>query len=206
MMIKGFLASVAVSLLVLPTWADSLYDADKFDAYAADQRANGVGDILTILVFENSQAFSNADSEGDRSLSAGFNLNSTNDSDFGDLDLDFNEQGSRETQRAGRLRAQISAVVEEVDANGRMRLAGIQEIVVNGDKQVITIKGWVRPVDIAANNTVLSTRLADAFIEYKGDGLDSLNGRGGIIRRVGEIVMWVPKKALDITAWLLGVL
>ncbi len=57
-------------------------------------------------------------------------------------------------------------------------------ILVNEEKQEIALSGRVRPYDILANNTVLSSRLADATISYVGEGLLAEQQRPGILSRL----------------------
>jgi flagellar L-ring protein precursor FlgH len=61
--------------------------------------------------------------------------------------------------------------VKAILAGGDMFVQGQQLIEFNDETQFINIEGTVRPEDISPDNTVLSTRIADAKITYKGDGL-----------------------------------
>lgn len=186
--------------------ATSLYDPSSYRSFVADHRAHSVGETVTLLIYENSEAQSDSDSAADRRVSASVDYDSDSKLSFAHLGLDFSDNGSRGTQRSGRLRAQITAVVESVDPAGKLYVAGRQEIVVNGDKQIIAIKGWLRPEDVTPTNTALSTRLSDAHIEYVGDHLDGFEGGGGLIQKAADVVLWIPRKVIDLTSWLLGVL
>src|SRR6202020_197278 len=77
------------------------------------------------------------------------------------------------TGRSGGIVAQVSAHVEEVLPNGDLRVAGTQTLNINGEETDIKIKGIVRIADIASDNSVPSSRLADAMIDYNGTGFVS---------------------------------
>jgi flagellar L-ring protein precursor FlgH len=98
------------------------------------------------------------------------------------LSDDFNGKGT--IQRSGKLAAQITVTVQSVEPNGDLVVAGRQLIEVNDEKQHIVLSGKVRPVDIGENNTVVSTRLADANISYVGDGILAEKQQPGIISRI----------------------
>lgn len=65
-----------------------------------------------------------------------------------------------------------------------MGVRGEQEIEVHGEKTRIRLSGRLRRQDVSENNTALSSRLADARIEYVGDGLVSERARPGLISRI----------------------
>ncbi|WP_333677795.1 flagellar basal body L-ring protein FlgH [Dyella sp.] len=164
--------------------AADLYQRDDHRALIADRRATTPGDIVTILVYENSSASSSADTS--TNTSAGIKANVTalpNTRDSAQLGVGDNYGGRGQIQRTGRLLAQISATVTEIFPNGDLNIAGQQMIDVNGEKTKIKLSGRVRSVDIAQNNTVQSNRLADAKIEYVGDGFITDRTRPGLIPR-----------------------
>jgi flagellar L-ring protein precursor FlgH len=79
-------------------------------------------------------------------------------------------------------------MVTEVLRNGDLRVEGRREVVVNSEKQVMTLTGVVRRVDVDTRNTVLSTVIADAKIEYAGLGVvDDVQRPGWLVR----ILDWI---------------
>ena len=66
------------------------------------------------------------------------------------------------------MKAAITASITEESKNGLLKVEGKQQIIVDGQKQIISVSGWIRSSDISSENTVLSTRLSDANIEYTG--------------------------------------
>ncbi len=74
--------------------------------------------------------------------------------------------------------------VRSVDSNGDLHVSGEQLLRVNNERQEIVLSGRVRPSDIGENNTIASSRLADATISYVGEGSLSEKSSPGIISRV----------------------
>lgn len=164
--------------------AQNLYRHDGWAAFASDRHAEQVGDSLTILVFENNSASQTAESssrketkvEGD--ISAGNSLSESAQLGFGGR-----FQGRGQTVRSGRMVAQIGAVVEQVLPNGDLIVSGRHQLNINKERTRISLRGRVRRQDIQ-NNTVLSTRLADAVIDYNGSGFVSRSSKPGLVARV----------------------
>ena len=165
------------------TFSDSLYDEESYQSMVADVRASALGDSVTILIIEASKAKTNTDTSLNRSLSVSGDLNKNGDLSVGGLDMDIARSGGGITHRQGELKAQLTAEVTRVDSRGRLYVEGQQSIVVNGENQLITLQGWLRPVDIDVNNSALSTRLTGAKIEYIGYGVLDKNQRPGLIFR-----------------------
>lgn len=166
--------------------ATSLYDGARFQSLTQDRRALRMGDSLTVLVLENSSASSNANTELDKQGGAGLGLSAHDPKLGGRFDIDLNEEhkGGGKITRSGRLAAQITVTVMGVEPNGDLFVSGRQVIHVNDEKQEIVLKGRVRPRDIAENNTVLSSRLADASISYLGEGILAEKQKPGILTRL----------------------
>lgn len=182
----------ALVLLSLDVGAESLYSEETFQPYVSDYRAHRVGDVVTLLIVEASEAASSEDGEVEKGLgvSGGFGKsqqdNDTNNSRDENAQVNFalNANGSASTQRSGNLRAQMTAEVKKVDEAGKLFVKGKQRIVVNGEEQMIQVSGWLRPQDVSPQNSALSLRLTDAKIQYTGDDADT--GRPGLIRRIGR--------------------
>ena len=148
---------------------------NAFSSLFSDQKATQVGDAITVLVVESSQASNNAQTSTDRASTLGLGAKG----DLGakplpsaDLNLattnDFKGSGSTSSQ--GSVNTKISATVDSVLANGNLVIEGRRKIVINGEEQTIYIKGIVRPADISSDNSVLSYNIAEAQIVFKGNG------------------------------------
>ena len=168
-------------------WSDEVAFNDLF----SDPKARRAGDILTIKIVESSSASNSADTSTERgsSLSAGVNeLFGVRSSMLQDLSvsggMDSEFEGSGSTSRSGSLEAFITVRVVEVLGNGNLIIVGSREIMVNNEKQIMTIYGVVRPRDVSDDNVVLSTFVADARIAYSGAGIIDDRQRPGWIANV----------------------
>lgn len=94
----------------------------------------------------------------------------------------FQSDGS--TSRGGSLTAKITTRVVETMQNNSMRIEGRQKITINGEEQEIVITGIVRNEDVAPDNTILSTFVADAEIAFTGTGIVADKNNPGIITRL----------------------
>lgn len=168
-----------------PAGAADLYAPGNWSALASDRKSAQQGDILTIVVYENATAQNTATSGSrkNRKIEGGISAGSAFN-EQGGVRLDGSSDNEGSTGRSGRMVAQISAVVDEVLPNGDLRVSGSQFLNINGERTTIKVKGRVRPADISAGNAVLSSRLADAMIDYDGSGFVSRSGSPGLISRI----------------------
>ena len=165
-----------------PKTEGSLF-SDQAPNYYTDVRAFRVGDIVTINVVENARASKRAKSKLQRDSTVGAGLTSllgyqTSLGLKGEfepqtaLDLEYQSKykGEGQTERTDTMTAQISARIIQVLPNGHMVIRGSREVTVNYETQIIVLQGVVRPEDISPDNTVQSSYIADARIDYIGDG------------------------------------
>jgi flagellar L-ring protein precursor FlgH len=69
------------------------------------------------------------------------------------------------------MTTKMTATVTNVLPNGNLMIQGMREVVLNDEQQIIVLTGIVRPQDVSQDNTVLSTYIANARIEYTGSGV-----------------------------------
>ncbi len=170
MLKAGLPLALLLAALSGPAATDDLYSDKSFRPLASDKRAHLPGDVLTVLIYENSSAVTSADTQLQRSNTVGIQASVDRHSHQLAAGAENNFDGGGTVQRAGKLLAQMSVSITGVAENGDLQVAGEQTLEINGDQQKIRVEGRVRPLDIADNNTVLSYRLADARISYLGDG------------------------------------
>ena len=163
--------------------AEGLYDEHRFRPLIGDPRALRVGDNLTVVVTEFASVTASARTSTDKDGSVAGVLRGTNDTKQGSVSLNEEFSGGGRIERSGKLVAQITVVVQAIEPNGDLHVKGGQEIEVNNEKQTLYVEGRVRPQDIQANNTILSSRLSDSKIRYTGDGLLAEKQRPGILTR-----------------------
>ena len=175
-----------------------------------DLRAYKVGDLITVHIVETSNASKTSNTQTSRSSSidAGIdnvlgwegraqNLTSFGKGDVhdaynnasmfkGSLENSFNGAGS--TSRDESMTASITAQVFEVKPSGNLFIKGTRQVKVNNETQYIILSGLIRPVDISPGNTVLSSYIGDAKIEYTGRGAVSDKQRPGWLTRAVDFI------------------
>lgn len=176
--------TLAVTLgLTGPAAAGDMTRPGDWAALASDRLAGRVGDSLTVIIYENASASNSAKKGSKRNTRASGEISSPVRSEGGQLSLASGFDGDGQSGRSDRMMAQISVLVTEVLPNGDLRVAGEQALDVNGERTRISVRGRVRPADISSANTVLSTRLAEAMIDYNGAGFVTRSARPGLITR-----------------------
>ncbi len=100
----------------------------------------------------------------------------------------FNGAGSAEQSNA--LSGSIAVTVAEVLTNGNLVVQGEKWIKINQGKEYIRLRGIVRPVDIGADNAVLSTQVADAELAYGGTGAVASSSKPGWLSRFFQSRVW----------------
>ncbi|MBQ1496697.1 MAG: flagellar basal body L-ring protein FlgH [Sphingomonas sp.] len=181
-------AGAAALLLAAPASAQDLYKGGNWSSMAADRRASGVGDAITVVVQQAAEASNTTQNATRKStdVSGGLNAGSINES--GQLSFGGGYTGRGEVRRSERLVAQLSVTIEQVLPNGDYRIVGEQRLHVNGEKTLIAVRGRIRPEDIRSDNSVLSSRIADAQINYDGKGFVSRSARPGLLNRIFSLL------------------
>ena len=154
-------------------------------AFLKDQRAAGVGDIITVLIRIDDKASLENKTSRSRSgqESAGvpgfFGLESklgkilpeaVSPSKLVDLNSGSTNEGAGAVNREEAINLKIAAVVTQVLPNGNMVLQGRQEVRVNFEVRELLIAGVIRPEDITSENTINYEKIAEARIAYGGRG------------------------------------
>jgi flagellar L-ring protein precursor FlgH len=162
----------------IPQSSGSLYRPHQGLNLFVDNKAHRVGDIITIILSERtvSQKTSNVSvaKNSDNSLNAGPILGTL--PTFKNMSLDTNIEhdrdfeGESDADQSNKLEGNITVTVAEVLGNGNLLVRGEKWMTLNRGDEYIRISGMVRPDDVSPQNTVLSSRLADARISYSGTG------------------------------------
>lgn len=154
-----------------------------------DHKSRRVDDVVTVMVDEantaknTAQTRTQSQSNGEVGIAKGTGaLAFVPGAGFkSGMGSDF--QGTGNTAREGSMQAVVSARVVEVLANGTLRVEGAKQVVINEETEVLTVAGLVRPEDIGADNTIPSSRLADAKISYAGHGTTANAEKPGYMAR-----------------------
>lgn len=156
-----------------------IYNGRQSDHWFGRGRSYQVGDVITVLLNESTQAARQQSANVSREASnealptglstkigslatalGGINLNGGNVASAGTGTAD---------QRAT-LTGSIAATVVEVLPNGNLVVRGEKQLTLSEGSEVIQVSGVIRPEDVSRNNMVQSRRLANAQISYKGSG------------------------------------
>lgn len=143
-----------------------------------DRRPRYVGDILTVLVSENVNATKSSAANASRSGSASVELglipkifggliSSAQDANAGGKNIMSAKGGAN---AANTFNGVITVTVVEVMPNGNLIVSGEKQMLINQGTEFIRFSGVVNPRTVSANNTVPSTQVADARIEYSAKG------------------------------------
>ena len=157
-----------------------------------DRKAGRVGDILTIRLVEETRA--SKDSATSTSKETGATL--ANPTVFGRPVtrggvpiLEGSLEGSREFDGSGSssqsnsLRGEITVTVVERLPSGNLVVEGEKWLTINQGREFIRVRGVIRPTDILTDNSVYSTRIANAQIAYSGRGALADANRMGLLAR-----------------------
>jgi flagellar L-ring protein precursor FlgH len=189
----GLLLSLVPALAgPLPAAGRSLWQDGK--SLTADYRAARVGDQLTILIVEvasgSNQARTKTEKDTQVGVDAGPGLGALDFIPLIKFDATYlsDHEGKGQTTRANNVKAKITVTVSAVRPNGDLEVTGTRQIKVNAETHNIMITGVVRTRDIADDNTVLSTYVGDARVEYTGSGAVTGGTKVGFWKRLLDLV------------------
>ncbi len=163
---------------------NSLWVADR-TTFFKDQRANDVGDIITVVIDIDDSAALENESERSRSSNEEAGLPSLlgyeqaldrilpqaiDNANLIDFDSTSASNGKGSTEREETVEVQLAALITQILPNGNMVIRGSQEVVVNFEKRILQVDGVIRPEDISVANTISYEQIAEARIAYGGEG------------------------------------
>ncbi|WP_440875224.1 flagellar basal body L-ring protein FlgH [Thalassotalea sp. PLHSN55] len=140
-----------------------------------DRRAYDVGDILTVILEEETQSNKRANTgvKKQSDFAANYNGNFTNSTLNGSLGIggDRNFSGSANSSQQNTLTGAITVTVAEVLPTGALRVKGEKWIKLNQGDEYVRLTGLIRVEDVDQANRISSRRIADARIAYAGRGV-----------------------------------
>lgn len=174
----------------------SLFAESDVDPLFSDSRARRIGDIVVVKIVENSKAKNKADTATDKTstneygVAAAFGRKNVNMFPYvpgggvagawgavgpGNLVLDTNSgsglNATGETKRENTVTSSLAARVTRVMPGGILQIEGARQTRVNEETQYMVVTGTIRAKDVAADNSIMSTQIADANIQYYGKGV-----------------------------------
>ncbi len=185
-----------------PQTAGSLWTESRGGIFA-DMKGRTVGDIVTVLIVENSKASKEANTETDRksTMSAGIdNLlglekyigqignDAINNATLIKAAAENDFEGGGKTERNESLTATLTTQIVEVLPNGNLRIEGSKTVTVNSEMQIVKLTGIIRSSDVTPRNTVDSKNILNARIVYVGKGvLSDKQQQGWLVRSLDTI-------------------
>lgn len=175
---------------VLPPANGSIYNVATARPLFEDRRARLVGDTITINITEKTAAAKKSDTKADRSHESALGIPTIAGlplKTFQGATLSANSstafEGSGENTSSNNFIGTLTVTVIEVYPNGNLLVSGEKQIGLKEGEEFIRFSGVVNPITITASNTVASTQVADARIEYKANGfIDSAQVMGWLGR------------------------
>ncbi|WP_457666107.1 flagellar basal body L-ring protein FlgH [Thiolapillus sp.] len=152
----------------------AIYQSGNALVLFEDIKARRVGDILTIVLNERTNAEKKADTSVDKSSESSIGVPKLFGQTVPELENSVNSGHKFETEgdskQSNKLEGSIAVTVAKVLSNGNLVVQGEKWITINHGEEFIRIRGIVRPMDIGPENTISSTKVADAQILYSGKG------------------------------------
>ena len=144
-----------------------------------DLRASRVDDLVTILVSEKADASSTGDTKTSRQSSTKSNVASVFGAaavkhplaNLANLSTATALQGQGATSRQTALTTTLSARVVGVLPNGYLVVEGTKDTLINSERQIVALRGVIRPSDLGPGNTISSDRLAQLELRINGKGV-----------------------------------
>lgn len=168
----------------------SIYQAERgYRPLFEDRRPRMAGDLLTIVFDEEVRASKSSASNASRTSSASLTSSVVPSGLESLTDYDFDIEGNNDFEGGGGASAKntftgtMTVAVLEVLPNGNLRVRGEKQILINQGTEYIRFSGVIDPREISGSNTVLSTQVANARIEYVDDGyIDEAQNMGWLQR------------------------
>ncbi len=197
----------AVPPMAIPTPPQgngAIYQAGFERSWFENVRARRVGDILLVKLVEDTEAKQTNDGSVNRTndttitsptlFGQGLSFSLPGQSGSYDLSQSLKSStsfaGDGENTQNNEFNGSMTVMVTEVLQNGYMRVRGEKRIGMTGGNEYIKVSGIVRPEDIQLDNTIDSTRIADATLIYVGDGQVSKASQMGWLAKFFISAIW----------------
>jgi flagellar L-ring protein precursor FlgH len=183
------LAALSICILIVAGATGSGNEIKQKSLYA-DVKAHRIGDLITVLIVEDSRASNKAKTTTQKKSDA----STEGTAGLGPLDfiplwgasgsdqLQYDGQG--QTEKIGTLRAKITVTVIGETENGDLIIEGSRVVSINDEQETLFLSGIVRSRDIAEDNTVYSYMVGNAQISSKGKGAITSGHRPGFVTRL----------------------
>jgi len=195
-------AAILITALVLPVMQGIAKPDSKKEWTMAcrlykDSKARNIGDLLTVIIEEESSASTDASGSANRSSSMGGSANFTHPNIDGKstawtnaalpsytMDISKSFSGSGSTENSDQLKSKITVRITDILPNGSLIVEGKRSVMIQDETMQVVLTGTVRIKDISKDNTISSTLIADTTIRYKSTGPMTKNQKMGLLTRI----------------------
>jgi flagellar L-ring protein precursor FlgH len=164
----------------------------------ADLRAGAIGDILTVIIREQHKVENRerTDRSNETSLSAKLDALEVGKGIFTELpELGVSQsrsfRGDARQQNDSTMEARIAVTVLDVLPNGNLVVSGRRTVRNHDEEKTLRVSGVVRPQDVTAANTVLSSQVAEARVAIEGEGGNTQYTTRGPVGQFFHMLWWV---------------
>lgn len=179
--VRGANGQVFAAKLVME---QDLFREGNWPALATDRRATARGDVLTIVVHQVAESSNVTQRARRRATDTGGGVRVGGVDEDASIRFGGGFSGRGEVRRSERLLTSLTVTIDDILPNGDLLVLGRQQVRVNGERTDIAVRGRVRPADIASDNSVLSSRIAGAEIDYAGKGFVTRGSGPGLVDRL----------------------
>jgi len=159
-----------------------------------DIKARNVGDLITVMIVENSRASNKAKTSTEKSTEAA----TEGTAGLGPLDFiplwgasgkdDIKYDGQGQTEKSGSFQAKMTVQVIDIKPNGDLIIEGNRVVTVDDEEETMFLSGVVRSRDVSEANTIYSYQIANAQISTKSKGAITSGSRPGFVTR---LINWI---------------
>lgn len=189
---------IPVTQPIEPAYAGAIYQEATAVSLFEDRRAHRVGDILIVVLSEktstNKKAETDVKKDNEIVFNQGMLLGNTPSQGDNSFETNLNQErefeSEAESAQSNNLMGTIAVTVSAILPNGLMEVRGEKWMTLNNGEEFIRVRGLVRPHDVAPDNTILSTRLADSRITYSGTGDFANSNKQGWLSRFFNTEYW----------------
>ena len=181
---------ITVQRAVLPTGVTgAIYNRGMDVALFEDIKARRIGDILTVLLVEQTSGTKSAVTNLNQATDINVGAPSVGGNVYPEVSVGLNSNnsftGESGSSQSNSLNGSIAVTVVDVLPGGNLLVQGEKWIQINQGREYIRLHGIIRQRDVAPNNTILSTQVAEARIEYSGTGAtENANVLGWVARLI----------------------
>ena len=162
-----------------PTPGSAYHAGGLLGDLTRDRRGSGVDDLITINVNDQASAVSKGSTNTARKSSSKQGVNAllgvlpatSPYVNFANLSGSTQLQGTGETSRSTSISTTVTAYVTHVMANGNLAVRGVKDIWVNAERQLVEVRGIIRPGDLTSGNQISSDKLALLEVRINGKGV-----------------------------------